>query len=75
MKLNYGKSNEIDVNKMSLDEAIKNSNDGQFLSGSMEPKVMACIKFLEWGGEKAIIGSLENVSDALDGKSGTTFYK
>ena len=75
VKLNYGKPNEINVNKMSLDEAIKNSNDGQFLSGSMKPKVMACIKFLEWGGEKAIIGSLENVSDALDGKSGTTFYK
>ncbi len=38
----------------------------------MGPKIESTIDFLENGGKKAIITSLENVFDALDGKAGTT---
>jgi carbamate kinase len=75
VKLNYNKPNEKDLDRMSLDETIKYKEEGHFLTGSMGPKVDACIKFLQWGGEKAIIGSLERASEALDEKSGTIFYK
>jgi carbamate kinase len=37
----------------------------------MGPKVKACIRFLEWGGERAIITSLDKAVEALEGKTGT----
>jgi carbamate kinase len=75
VKLNYNKPNEKDLDIMSLDETIRYREEGHFLTGSMGPKVDACIKFLQWGGEKAMIGSLERASEVLDEKSGTIFYK
>jgi len=71
VKLNYGKPDEKDLDKMTLTEAKKYLKDGHFLSGSMGPKVMACIRFLESGGEKAIITSLNKSIEALEGKTGT----
>jgi carbamate kinase len=41
----------------------------------MEPKVKACIQFLESGGEKAIITSLDKAVEALEGKTGTLIYR
>ena len=41
----------------------------------MGPKVQAAINFLEKGGERAIITSIDKIQDALDGKAGTKFYK
>jgi len=45
--------------------------EGHFLAGSMGPKVKACVRFLEWGGKKAIITSLDRAVDALEGRTGT----
>jgi carbamate kinase len=41
----------------------------------MEPKVRAAIRFIESGGERAIITSLDKATDALDGKAGTTITR
>jgi carbamate kinase len=38
----------------------------------MKPKVQSSIKFLEQGGQKVIITSLDSISTSLNGKSGTT---
>ncbi len=38
---------------------------------SMGPKVLACMRFIEWGGQCAIITSLDKAVDALLGKAGT----
>jgi len=73
-KLNFGKPNEKEINKMSLSEAKRYLEEGHFLPGSMGPKVKACIRFLEWGGKRAIITSLDKAVDALDGKTGTLIY-
>lgn len=75
VKLNFGKSNQRDIDKMSLTEAKKYLEEGHFLPGSMGPKVKACIRFLEWGGEKAIITSLDKALEALEGKTGTLIYR
>lgn len=75
VKLNFGKANESDLDEMNLDEAKKYISQGHFLDGSMGPKVAACVRFLEWGGEKAIITSLEKASEALGGKTGTPIYR
>jgi carbamate kinase len=71
-KLDYGKPDERPIKRMTVSEARRYSNEGHFLPGSMGPKVEACIKFVEQGGEKAIITSLEKAADALEGRAGTT---
>jgi carbamate kinase len=41
----------------------------------MGPKIQAVVNFLESGGEKAIITSIDKIIDALEGKAGTQIYK
>jgi len=45
--------------------------EGHFAAGSMKPKVQSVIRFLEKGGKKAVICSIDNVDSALKGKAGT----
>ena len=52
-----------------VSESIRNQWMG------MGPKVKACIRFLEWGGERAIITSLDKAVEALEGKTGTRIGK
>jgi len=71
--LNFGKPEQKAVNKMTVAEAKKYLKEGHFLAGSMGPKVLACIRFIEEAkGKKAIITSLKKAEDALMGKTGTT---
>jgi carbamate kinase len=72
VSLNYGKPNQIDIDEMTVVEAKRYLQEGHFAPGSMGPKVEAAIKFLEAGGEKAVISSLETGRDAMKGKAGTT---
>jgi len=74
VKLNYGKPNERDLDRMTLTEAKRYLKEGHFLPGSMKPKIMACVRFLESGGEEAIITSLEKAIEALEGKTGTVIH-
>jgi carbamate kinase len=71
VKLNYGKPEEVPIDSMTLEEAKAYAQDGHFLAGSMGPKVLACIRFLEWGGARAIITSLDQAQTALKGEAGT----
>jgi len=71
VKLNFGKPNETEISRMTVEEAKRYLAEGHFLAGSMGPKVKACIRFLEWGGKRAIISSLDKVTEALEGKTGT----
>ena len=71
-KLDYGKPDERPVNKMTPAEAWKYYEEGHFLPGSMGPKVEACTRFVEDGGERSIITSLAKAVDALKGEAGTT---
>lgn len=76
VRLNFNKPNEISLDKMSVKEAKKYMNDGEFKAGSMLPKVEACIDFVSHGkGRKAIITSLSKAKEALEGKTGTLIYK
>ncbi len=72
VKLNYGKPDEREIDRMTVSEAKKYYEEGHFLPGSMGPKVKACIRFIEEaGGKAAIITHLEKALDALEGKTGT----
>jgi carbamate kinase len=74
-KINYGKPDEKSLGKITFQEAQKYFNEGHFLAGSMGPKVKACLRFLENGGQKAIITSLDKALEAFEGKSGTIIEK
>ncbi|MCK4238038.1 MAG: carbamate kinase [Candidatus Lokiarchaeota archaeon] len=73
--LNYKKSNQRNLHKLSISEAKKYLKEGQFPAGSMGPKIEAVISFIESGGERAIVTSIENIKTALEGKAGTHIYK
>jgi carbamate kinase len=73
--LNYGKPNQIFLDKLSISDAKKYLKEDQFPEGSMGPKIQAAINFLETGGEKAIITSIEKIKLALEEKAGTLLYK
>ncbi len=70
-RLNFGKPNEQPIGAIKLSQAKQYLSDGHFLAGSMGPKVKACVRFLEWGGKRAIITSLDKAVEALAGKTGT----
>ena len=72
--LNFGKSEQEFLEKVSVAEAKKYLKEGHFPPGSMGPKVEAVTNFLESGGKQAIITSIEKIKDALKGKAGTHFY-
>jgi carbamate kinase len=45
--------------------------EGEFATGSMRPKVEACLNFVENGGDRAAITTPERVVSAVEGKTGT----
>jgi carbamate kinase len=70
--LNFGKPDEKWLGKMTLAEAKNYLADGKhFAKGSMAPKVQAIIRFLEAGGQRALITNPENIGRALKGETGT----
>ncbi|MBU6392389.1 MAG: carbamate kinase [Planctomycetes bacterium] len=69
--LNFKQPNERVLNALTVKEAQRYLKEGHFPEGSMGPKVQAAINFLTWGGESAIITSIDKVKDALEGLAGT----
>ncbi len=69
--LNYGTSQEKALGQMTLAEAERYLAEGQFSEGSMGPKVAALIDYLKSGGKRALITSIPQMSEALDGNVGT----
>ena len=70
--IHFGKPDQQDLGRLSLAEAARYVEEGQFGVGSMLPKVQAAMKFVRANpGRKAIITSLDKCLDALDGKTGT----
>lgn len=59
------------LDRMTIAEARQYVSEGHFASGSMLPKIQACIQFIENGGKEALITDPEHISDALAGKTGT----
>ncbi|MEO8556130.1 MAG: carbamate kinase [Actinomycetota bacterium] len=59
------------IHSVTLDEMRDLASAGHFASGSMGPKVMAAIQFVERGGQRAVITSLEHIEAAITGEFGT----
>lgn len=69
--LNYNKSDEKWLDKMTLSEAEGYIAENHFAPGSMLPKIQACVKFLKEGGKAALITDPPNIQRALRGETGT----
>mgnify|MGYP002641138273 CR=1 FL=1 len=73
VSINYGTDKQEELSVVTASEGKRHFENGQFASGSMGPKVMSCLEFIEFGGDEAIIAGLESAADALAGLSGTHF--
>ncbi len=73
VSLNYGKADEAPLSHMSVEEAEKYAEEGQFGTSSMLPKIDAALSFLKAGKNRsAIITTMAKAEDAVNGKAGTT---
>ncbi|MCG8462121.1 MAG: carbamate kinase, partial [Holophagales bacterium] len=59
------------IGEMTVDEARRHLADGHFPPGSMGPKIEAACRFVEEGGERALITDIFTLGKALDGETGT----
>ena len=73
--LHYKTPQAKPLSKVTLDEMKRYHAEGHFAKGSMEPKVRAAMRFVEGGGERAVITSLNRAVDALEGRAGTTIVR
>jgi len=70
--VNFNRPGHRNISRMTVSEAKRYAVEGHFAAGSMLPKVMAAVKFVETDCRKyAIIASLNKVREALRGKAGT----
>ena len=69
--LDFGKPTQRAVDRLTAAEARMHLADGQFPPGSMGPKITAALQFIERGGPRAVITSLDKLDLALDGRAGT----
>lgn len=70
--LNFNKPDQVELNKITVEEAEKYIEEGHFAPGSMLPKIQAAVNFVKNNpGKKAIITSLNKSLEALEGKTGT----
>jgi carbamate kinase len=69
--INYGTARQEMITTITSGKLRNYLREGQFREGSMAPKVEAAIRFVESGGERAIIAELGSLTEALDGKTGT----
>jgi carbamate kinase len=73
--LDYGSPEERWLDRLAVDDARRYlANGAHFASGSMKPKVLACVEFLEaCPGASAVITRPDRIAEALRGAAGTRF--
>jgi carbamate kinase len=69
--LGFNTNHQKKLTTVSLEEIKKHYEHNEFPAGSMGPKILAAIRFLEWGGKNVIISDVDSAWDALQGKKGT----
>lgn len=67
----FGTDSERPIHRTSPEELRRLQTEGHFGQGSMQPKVEASARFVEAGGRRAVITSLDRIAEAPDGGMGT----
>ncbi|WP_110004727.1 carbamate kinase [Geodermatophilus normandii] len=74
--VDFGTPSQRPLGRVTVAELRAHAREGQFARGSMGPKVEAALRFVEAGGERAVVTSLENIADAVTGDAvGTVLQK
>jgi carbamate kinase len=69
--LRWGTPEAEPLGRVTVGELRGYAREGHFASGSMGPKVDAACRFVENGGSRAVITSLDRIVDAITGDGGT----
>jgi carbamate kinase len=69
--INFGTPEQKELDLITMRELRTFQKDGHFPPGSMGPKINAALRFLEGGGERVIVASLDEAMLALRGEAGT----
>jgi carbamate kinase len=69
--LDYGTAHARVIGRVTPGELRKHADAGQFADGSMGPKVEAAVRFVEAGGRRSVITSLDRITAAVAGEAGT----
>jgi carbamate kinase len=70
--LDYGTPDARPLGHVTPEQMRAYAAAGQFASGSMGPKVEAAVRFVEQGGRRSVITSLQRIAEAVSGDAGTT---
>src|SRR4051812_45154440 len=70
--VDFGTPSARPLGRVSVAELREHAAAGQFARGSMGPKVDAVLRFVESGGSRAVITSLEHIADAVAGDDAGT---
>ncbi|OGS52366.1 MAG: carbamate kinase [Euryarchaeota archaeon RBG_13_61_15] len=73
--LDFNKPTQRPLMRATLSEVRKHYEEGQFPPGTMGPKMLAAIRFLEGGGEEVVITATEKLVEALEQGAGTHIYR
>lgn len=73
--LHYNTPRQKAFDKLTLKQLKEYYDKDHFPPGSMGPKILAAIRFLECGGKRVIISNIEKGWEALQGKTGTLIVK
>ena len=63
--IDFGTASARALGRVTVAELREHAAAGQFARGSMGPKVEAALRFVEAGGHRAVITSLEHIADAV----------
>ena len=69
--LRFGTPDAEPIGRVTVAELRALAAEGHFASGSMGPKVDAVCRFVEQGGQRAVITNLENIVEGVAGNAGT----
>ena len=69
--INFGKPDQRAVPVLTVEEARRHLDDGQFPPGSMGPKIRAAVEYIEAGGREVLITTAAHLRAALINRSGT----
>ena len=72
--VDYGDPGQKPLGRVAAADLRTHLQAGEFGEGSMRPKVEACLRFVEGGGERAVITSPERLTAALAGEAGTQIF-
>lgn len=73
--INYKKPNQEIKEFLNYADTMNYLNEGQFTKGSMEPKIRACLSFIEHGGKKSVITEAFKLADKKYGSKITMEYE